>query len=176
MCRAGNAVGICFSHVEWREDALAIYFAHMKNDQRGQKAKHPRHIYANPLMPEICPILALGIYLICQPGVFQGQHLFPGGRQYNRFREILAETMQHHHVKENGIDGRNIGTHSFRKGAATYVTSDIVDGPSAWAINQRAGWSEVGPQPRYIKYEFQSYLFSHKIGLFLSLLTAVKNI
>lgn len=172
MCRAGNAVGICFSHMEWREDALAIYFAHMKNDQRGQKAKHPRHVYANPLMPEICPILALGMYLICHPGVLHGEkhELFPGGKQYNRFREILAKTMQHQRVKDGGIDGRNIGTHSFRKGAATYVTSGVVDGPSAWAVNQRAGWSEVGPQPRYIKYDFQSSLsFLKQVSFSLSL-------
>jgi hypothetical protein len=32
----------------------------MKNDQSGERPRDPRHIYANPLMPEVCPILSLG--------------------------------------------------------------------------------------------------------------------
>lgn len=60
MCRAGNAVSVCHSHMTWREDALGVYFSHMKNDQSGERPRDPRHIYANPLMPEICPITSLG--------------------------------------------------------------------------------------------------------------------
>ena len=30
ICRVGNTVSICLEHLEWREDALAIYFAQMK--------------------------------------------------------------------------------------------------------------------------------------------------
>ncbi|OWY95960.1 LOW QUALITY PROTEIN: hypothetical protein PHMEG_00033895 [Phytophthora megakarya] len=33
MFRSSNAFGIRHSHMEWRGDALQIYFAHMKNDQ-----------------------------------------------------------------------------------------------------------------------------------------------
>ena len=62
-----NAAGISISHLEWREDALGVFFAHMKNDQTGERPRDPRHVYANPMMPEISPILALGIYLLCCP-------------------------------------------------------------------------------------------------------------
>jgi len=62
MSRAANTVSLCYNHMEWGEDALKVYFAHMKNDQRGTRPRDPRHIYANPLMPEVCPILALGAY------------------------------------------------------------------------------------------------------------------
>jgi hypothetical protein len=64
MSRAANTVSICYSHLEWGEDALRVYFAHMKNDQGGSKPRDPRHVYANPLAPEICPILALGTCVI----------------------------------------------------------------------------------------------------------------
>jgi hypothetical protein len=37
-----------------------VFFAHMKNDQV-ENDRDPRHAYANPTMPEICPIAALGI-------------------------------------------------------------------------------------------------------------------
>lgn len=60
MCRSNNAVSICFSHMEWKNNSLRIFFSQMKNDQFGEKPRDPRHIYANPLMPEICPILSLG--------------------------------------------------------------------------------------------------------------------
>jgi hypothetical protein len=62
MARPGNVFSICCNHIEWFGDSLCIYFAHMKNDQLGDLPRDPRHLYANPVMPEICPVLALGIY------------------------------------------------------------------------------------------------------------------
>jgi hypothetical protein len=32
MCRASNTLSIQFDHIEFKEDALCIYFARMKND------------------------------------------------------------------------------------------------------------------------------------------------
>ena len=63
MSRVSNSASICYAHMSWEEDSLAIKFAHMKNDQCGDRPRDARHVYANPLMPEICPILAPGIYL-----------------------------------------------------------------------------------------------------------------
>ncbi|ETP07725.1 hypothetical protein F441_16112 [Phytophthora nicotianae CJ01A1] len=39
MSRAANTASICYGHLEWREDALCVYFAHMKNDQRGSRPR-----------------------------------------------------------------------------------------------------------------------------------------
>jgi hypothetical protein len=93
MCRAGSAVAICFLHMEWKEDALRIYFAHQKNDQMGKRPRDPRHIYANPKCPEICPILSLGIYLVCLPPLVAQKKLFPGSSQYDRYRKFLIRHM-----------------------------------------------------------------------------------
>jgi hypothetical protein len=49
MCK--SAVSICYSHMEWRNDALEVFFAHMKNDQNGERPRDARHIYANPMCP-----------------------------------------------------------------------------------------------------------------------------
>jgi hypothetical protein len=50
---------------------------------------------------------------------------------------------------ELGLEKLQIGTHSFRKGVATFLSS-MVGGPSPIAIYLRAGWS-LGPvQSRYI--------------------------
>ncbi|KAF1790753.1 hypothetical protein GQ600_19715 [Phytophthora cactorum] len=42
MCRSSNAFGIRHSHMEWKGDALQIYFAHMKIDQGGDRPRDPR--------------------------------------------------------------------------------------------------------------------------------------
>lgn len=57
MSRVGNAVANCKNHLYWKDDSLIIYFAHEKTDQTQDKPGDPRHIYANPFQPSICPIL-----------------------------------------------------------------------------------------------------------------------
>ena len=44
VCRASNTSSIHLHHMEWAEDSLRIYFAHMKNDQTGERKRDPRHI------------------------------------------------------------------------------------------------------------------------------------
>lgn len=157
MCRAGNTETIYFSHMEWTSDALAIYFAHMKNDQQGERPKDPRHVYANPLRPEICPILALGIYFMCTPFGEKGERIFEGDHQYDRFSEALDDLLKLPEVaavlKQMGINPKDIGTHSFRKGGATYCTSGSTQCPSVTAVYLRAGWTIEGVQNRYLRYE-----------------------
>jgi hypothetical protein len=94
MSRAGNTFGIMHQHMEWSEDALCIYFSHMKNDQTGERPRDPRHVYANPKMPEICPITCLGMYWLCFEFDDTNHQLFPGTRQYDRFRKLLARCVR----------------------------------------------------------------------------------
>ena len=52
-------------------------------------------------------------------------------------------------LQQFGIEIKDIGTHSFRKGVSSFVTS-IPGGPSVISVYLRAGWS-LGPvQSRYI--------------------------
>ena len=105
------------SHTEWRDDALCIYFAHMKNDQEGERLRDPRHIYANPLMPEICPILSLAIYMLCVPVALGTAALFPGSNQYDRYSKCLKRAVSgtdadRQETLSRGISPDEIGTHS----------------------------------------------------------------
>jgi hypothetical protein len=158
MCRAGNTASICFSHLQWQDDALCVYFAHMKNDQLGTRPKDPRHLYANPETPEISCILALGIYLLCIeiPNTKAG-NLFPGEKQYDRlqktFKRLYSIPDVAEYLSANGIKAANLGTHSTRKGAATYVTGGSTAGPSIVAIQLRAGWTIEGVMSRYTRFE-----------------------
>lgn len=158
MCRVTNGCTVCFNHMEWRNDALGIYFCHMKNDQLGERPKDPRHIYANPLMPEICPILAIGIYLMTHPIAENEPKLFPGDKQEERFRKIIINLMKNNDdvkkaLGDRGMACEDVGTHSLRKGSATYCTSGTTSCPSNVAVHLRAGWALPGVQGTYMRYE-----------------------
>lgn len=157
MCRSANAFTIKYEHMEWTEDALCVYFAHMKNDQTGERPRDPRHIYPNPLMPEICPVLSLGIFWLTYAFDQNNQSLYPGNNQYDRFRKILKKVGDLEEVQfeleRHGVDSNDLGTHSMRKGAATYCSSGSTAGPSSSSIHLRAGWAMGGVQDTYLRYE-----------------------
>ena len=157
MARSKNTKNIRFPHVSWKEDALIISFAQQKNDQIGKK-KDPRHIHANPLNPAVCPVLALGSYWLTFD--FENRTddlLFPGDKQSNRFGKALSKIFndkEHENVlRLLGVKNMDFGTHSIRKGSATYVSSGSTACPSGAAICLRAGWSLPGVQDAYIRCE-----------------------
>ena len=146
MCRAGQCSTICLSHMDWINDALGLYFARQKNDQTGERPRDPWHIYANPMMPEICPILSFGIYIF----VLKSIRLFPGENQYERFRSCFHKVCE---MAESVGAATDIGTHSIRKGACTYTSSGTTACPSATAVHLRAGWTLGGVQNTYLRYD-----------------------
>jgi hypothetical protein len=80
LSRSNNIKSIHCKHFDWSEDAMTIIFCRHKGDTTGETAKEKRdakHLYANPLMPEICPVLACAIYFACVPG-HNGGPMFPG--------------------------------------------------------------------------------------------------
>ncbi|OWY93367.1 hypothetical protein PHMEG_00037265 [Phytophthora megakarya] len=185
MSRAANTVSICYGHLEWREDALCVYFAHMKNDQRGARPRDPRHVYANPVFPTVCPILALGKFyqhlqygfiadehgIIATLGVYWATygadnsdvHLFPGNDEYEPFRKVLGRTLKGADVaaelERRGTAAEDIGTHSMRKGASTYCSSGSTACPPSVAVHLRAGRSMGGVQDRYLRHDAAGDMF-----------------
>lgn len=129
-----------------------------KSDQGGEResSKDPRHVYANPLQPEICPILSLAMYFATYPEV-RGNVLFPGRVQDDRFSKQLAKVLAAPELNallvNSHIQASDIGTHSCRKGASTYVSSGSTAGPSIVAVCLRCGWKLGDVQDRYLRYE-----------------------
>jgi hypothetical protein len=121
MCSSRSTVNLQYEHVGWYNDAMGIKFGHNKSDQEGKLQWKVRHIYANPQMPEICPILSFARWRVHQNGVTSGP-VFPGSKQYDRFRRILGEICESHQssIDMMGLYYKDIGVHSIRKGAATY--------------------------------------------------------
>ena len=157
ICCSKNTTTIHLHHLEWSDDCLHIYFAHMKNDQTGQRKRDPRHIYANPIDPLVCPILSLSIYFstFSITGT-KDTALFPGKNQYKRFAKYFEFILKKYsnEIKDDfGVDVKDIGVHSLRKGAASYVSLGSTCAPLQVATNIPAGWM-MGPiQDTLLRFE-----------------------
>lgn len=88
MCRSKSVETIHTSHLQCVTDNVGVVLHKTKTNQEGRGRKDPRHIYANPLIPQVCWITALAVYLACNssqgPGV-----LFPVSSQKNRYGKAL---------------------------------------------------------------------------------------
>ena len=60
IARTATVSGILMEHVGWEGDSLLVSTPKHKGDQEGVKC-FSRHLYANPLNPAICPVLALAV-------------------------------------------------------------------------------------------------------------------
>jgi hypothetical protein len=91
------------------------------------------------------------LYFLCFPKILDGDSLFPGGGQYERYRRKFSELLQRDDVKQElarrGLVPSDIGCHSPRKGAGTYVSS------GSTAIHIHMGWVMPGVANTYLRYE-----------------------
>lgn len=156
-CRAGNTASVKFNHIGWDEDALIIRFAHMKNDKEGINSKDPRHVYANPVIPEISFLLSLGLYFLEYGIEKDAKDLFPGAKQKSRFEKSLKRLWKDEFISaelgRRGVCPKQFGTHSPRKGCASLLSSGSTASPSGISVQLRVGWKLEGVQGRYIRFE-----------------------
>jgi hypothetical protein len=176
-CRAGNTSRILFRDVTWTDsfDSFSISFSHSKTDQLGEEAKYARHIFCNPLTPLVCPVLALSLYLTCCFNTQQSSEsrLFPGVCQDSRFSLILVKLLNDKKLEVQAMGYRieDIGTHSIRKGAVTYLAS-LPGGPPAATVCIRAGWTMGRVKDIYMRYVTSGDEF---VGRCLALLSVLRT-
>ena len=157
------------AHLEWEDDCLIIYFAHTKCDQTGLKRDEPWHLYANPLKPSICPILALSRYIFSNKEILDlstGGKLFPGAKQYSRYTKFMNRFFQTNKSKflSKNMNVNDLGSHSARKGAATFACCGCTAPPPFVAVCLRACWS-LGVKDRYFRHDSAG---DHYLGRTLS--------
>jgi hypothetical protein len=172
MCRVNNTTRICLNHITWYQDCVRILFRQQKGDQLGLTARYPRHLYANPSNPLASPVFALGLYFSTFGVPLEAtSKLFPGRNQYKRFGRLLKAMLEEHidEVRAFGFEISDIGTHSIRKGATTYLSSQP-GGPPPAAICIRAGWTLGGVKDVYIKYEQSGDMFCGRCLSLMNLL------
>jgi len=156
MARADNVTKSHLQHIQWRDDCIVMFFAHSKTDQEGVNMSEPWHIYANPIDPAVCPVLAWAKYVLSHPELMIGnQALFPGGSQYNRFTKLLKKVIDDNanDLIRLGADPAHLGSHIARKGSSTLCTTGCTVSPPYISVCLRAGWSLPGVQSRYLHFQ-----------------------
>ena len=93
MGRSNSVSSINFQHIDWTQDCMTITYASSKTDKKGTKEGNTKHVYANPLEPAICPILAMAVYLFCYARNGQNSNLFPGEHASDRFNKVLLRML-----------------------------------------------------------------------------------
>jgi integrase len=160
VCRSSETANVTLEHLGWHHDAMTVLFSKTKNDQAGDNLGDPRHVYANPYTPAICPILSLACFLSLR-SKSSTLSLFAGESQQSRFYKSFNQMLSQYHT-ELGVSTHEIGSHSLRKGAASFLAG-LVDGPSSISICLRAGWKLGGVQDRYFKYERAGDQFTGRV-------------
>jgi hypothetical protein len=178
MCRSITVVSLKLEHISWSMDSLVITVPKSKSDQEGANC-FPRHLFANPEKPYVCPVLALAVLLLYKsflhdhhPEENQSdsnesesdkdekkeevrmQHfsVFDGSDSQGRYSAVLKKAIQAlppAQMLKLGCRADQIGTHSIRKGSASYCAG-LVNGPSIVQVFLRAGWSLGQVQDRYL--------------------------
>jgi hypothetical protein len=174
MKRAENVVDCKIDHIWIEHDSLIFQFAKSKGLPDGEDHVGPWHVYANPLLPNVCPFLAMAVYLFSYPGILSSNSsLFPGRSQYDRFckefRCLLDEFKGD--LSVHGFEPTELGTHSTRKGVATAVCSGCTMSPPIVSVCIRAGWTMGGVKDRYLKYEAAGDQFVGRCAAGLDLLS-----
>mmetsp|Transcript_12129 Transcript_12129/g.15607 ORF Transcript_12129/g.15607 Transcript_12129/m.15607 type:complete len:659 (-) Transcript_12129:55-2031(-) len=171
MARSITVSDLLIDHISWSGDALTIYVGKMKNDQENTRG-YWRHVYANPLNPTICPVLALSLVIFSCGYRKEGtQRLFASNFQDN-FNKWLTKFLKAkaQELLVLGLVVCLIGSHSFRKGVATLIAS-FPGGADSISIWLRAGWSLGTVAQRYIFASTGGDQFVGRCAVGLSILT-----
>ena len=87
--------------------------------------------------------------------ITESQKLLPGIKQRVRFNRLFHDLLVRHQDTYllHGEDPSLLGTHSIRKGAATYCCTAVTPGPPIVSVCLRAGWALGRVEERYLKYD-----------------------
>jgi hypothetical protein len=152
MKRSENCVHAKMIHIEFENDYLKFTFEKEKGKQHGDM-HGPWHCFANPKKPHICLVLAFARYIFAFPECLQeGKELFPGTAVYGRYSSRMLQLF--YELREDlasmGINYKELGTHSARKGVGSMVASGSTVGPPIVALCLRAGWKLGGVKEKYL--------------------------
>ena len=153
-CRSDIMQSINLNDLVVRRDACEVSVPNTTKTQPGaaHATKHVCNIFANPVTPEICPILSLGIYFAVNEcnvahdssGSVQYPQLFPGSQQSSRFSQFLKRTLASVVTRDGSLPAvSTIGTASIRKGSTAHVVNSTSAGashaPNSYVGRVRAG-------------------------------------
>ena len=145
MCRVNQINDLTAPRLRFSGDCLHIKFSGSKTDVDGSSAtaSFAKHLYANPFDFTICPVTAIGVYLLFNK--IENNYLFPGNYEDKVFNDALKTAAKA--LKWENYD--MIGSHSLRKAAWSYSQSGTTACPSFAATCMRAEHSLGNVKDRY---------------------------
>lgn len=142
MCRINQIRDLNTDAISWRNDCATFLFVKTKANQKGGKGgvsgksfQHFKHVYANPHKPYVCPLTALGLYLLSHK--ITDNKLIP--RDYDCDCHVSA--LRSAATALGFKDVEKIGSHSLRKGAWSDSQAGTTASPSIAATCLRADHS-----------------------------------
>jgi hypothetical protein len=142
MCRINQVRDLTTTRIIWHGDALAIQFSKMKVTKKGA-FKFNKHIYANSFDPTVCPITAMGCYLLIHGPTMDASRMF-SKYDDSRFLKQLK-----HAAKECNIPVNLTGSHALRKSSWSHSQNGTTCSPSYAATCLRADHSLGNVKDRY---------------------------
>jgi hypothetical protein len=129
MSRTDSVDCIMLQHIGWQDDSLVIQEQGHKGDQTGAD-KFWKHIFANPLQPQVCPVLALAVLVFAGPprAATGRQQLFMGSNSKDRFAKTLHQVLYSLTEQDKqtlGQEREDLGPYSLRKGSASYCLGQV---------------------------------------------------
>ena len=152
MGRSNTVFNLLWNNFGWDGDSLTILYEKGKTNQEGEN-RVPRHIYANPYDPAICPILALGLK-VCSEESSNSENfeVFPAETAdssfANWFKKVLT-LLSEDELTLIDVPIDRLASHSLRKGGATFVFG-VTDGPDSDSVKLRMERKLGGSDDRYI--------------------------
>ncbi len=121
MARSITTSKLLLTHMEWAGDSLLVHLYKVKNDQEGESecTMNPKHVFANPLDPLLCPIVALAIKVVCTTPN-NNMALFDTKAHGEKFCkwlvDVLSKFSEEDQVRILKAWAHDFGVHSLRKG------------------------------------------------------------
>ena len=148
MCRVNQINDLTAPRLRFSGDSLQIQFSGTKMDVDGSSATatFAKHLYGNPYDFSICPITALGVYLLFNKA--EENYLFPGQYEDKVFTTAMKTAAKDLTWENSDM----IGSHSLRKAAWSYSQSGTTACPSFAATCMRAEHSLGNVKDRYFVF------------------------
>ena len=114
MSRAGSTGNIKFEHLRWDGDHMIIVIPKHKGDRSGGKLPTEKSVYSNPVYPEICPFLTLGILLLSRENNGRIESILLGKKSEENINTWLKKTLAPE--ESELINQKHLTSHCTRKG------------------------------------------------------------
>ena len=130
---------IKYEHLQMVGDHLLIVIPKHEGDPTGDVTPAGKAIYANPLVPQMCPFLSLAVLVLSRSSYKENKSVLLG----KKCDENITNWLKKVEKKGSLFNEAHLTSHCTRKGSASYVAS-LPGLAAVLALMARAGWKAPG--------------------------------